>query len=67
MHRQRQLPGVVEALRSSGRLSGRLDGGQQESAQRGDDRDHDQQFHQRKSATLHALAPQNRFFDSSKY
>jgi hypothetical protein len=48
MHRQRQLPGVVEALRSSGSLSGRLDGGQQESDQRGDDRDHDQQFHQGK-------------------
>jgi hypothetical protein len=47
MHRQAELPQVVLARTASRGLAGALHGGQQHANQRADDRDHDQEFHER--------------------
>jgi len=43
------LPEIVLTLHPAGALAGALDGGQEESDQRGDDRDHHQQFNERET------------------
>jgi len=50
VHGQPQLLEVVRALGSPGRFARRLHGGQEQRDQDGNDRDHDQQFDQSKSA-----------------
>jgi hypothetical protein len=47
--RQSDLLEVVGALGAAGRLTGRLDGRNEQRHENGDDRHHDQQFHQRKT------------------
>lgn len=49
--RQPDLANVARALHASSRLTSRLHCGQQQPDQDPDDRDHDQQFHQRERAT----------------
>jgi len=51
VHCQTQLLEVVAALEASRRFASRLDGGQQQRDQDADDRNDDQEFHQRKAAT----------------
>ncbi len=43
------LPEIVLTLHPAGALAGALDGGQEESDQRGDDRDHHQEFDEGKT------------------
>ena len=52
LQRQHDLPGVVGAAAQTRRLPGRLHSGKEQAHKPADDRDHDQQFHKRKTTTL---------------
>jgi hypothetical protein len=49
----KELVQVVLALRVAGRLAGLVDRGQEHRREDTDDRDHDQQLHERERMTLH--------------
>ena len=58
MQREADLPHTASACRAACRLTGRLNSGQQEPDQRGNDRNHHQQFDERKrsrTATPYSL------------
>src|SRR5690606_36146721 len=67
VHRDAQLLEIVSALRSAGRLTGLLHRREQKGDQHRDNRDHDQQFNQRKATTegtKHRASPQQNEKDS---
>ena len=51
MHGEHHLPHLIGALRTTGGFAGRLNRRQQEPDERGDDRDHDEEFNEREPAT----------------
>jgi hypothetical protein len=51
VHAQAPLLEIIFALRTAGSFSGRLHGGQKQPDERGDDRDHHQEFDQREGKT----------------
>jgi hypothetical protein len=52
-----ELIEAVDALHPARRLAGSLRRGQESRDHYGDDRDHDQQFNQRETTTLHGIPP----------
>jgi hypothetical protein len=49
MHGEHHLPHLIGALRATGGFAGRLNRRQQEPDERGDDRDHDEEFNERET------------------
>jgi hypothetical protein len=57
MHGEHHLPHLIGALRATGGLAGRLHRWQQEPDERGNDRDHDEEFNERKTSCRRTLRP----------
>jgi hypothetical protein len=49
MHGEHHLPHLIGALRATGGFAGRLNRRQQEPDERGNDRDHDEEFNERET------------------
>jgi hypothetical protein len=55
MQRKASLLHLIGATGTIGSLTGRLHGGQEQTDQRGDDRDHHQQFDEREASSLRVV------------
>ena len=55
MQRKANLLHLIGATGTIGSLTGRLHGGQEQTDQRGDDRDHHQQFDEREASSLRVV------------
>jgi hypothetical protein len=60
MHGEHHLPHLIGALRATGGFAGRLHRWQQETDERGDDRDHDEEFNERETEGRRTLTAAQR-------
>ena len=60
VQREPHLPQIVRALRPAGRLAGGLNRRQQQRHQHADNRDHDEQFDERKAVAASHERPKER-------